>query len=72
MASTSATATATMIAAAAVAVIARIGICRGGDRQRGSARSENNPRQHGNSPFEPEKRLFRRTVPSSQRLELAG
>lgn len=56
-------ATAAMASAASMTTWVRI--CRGGDRQRRGARDEKHPGQHGNSPFEREKRPVRCTVPIS-------
>lgn len=58
--------------AAVLIVAARPCHCRGRDRQRGNARSEKHPGQHGKSPFEREKRSVRCTVPSGKRTEPAG
>jgi hypothetical protein len=46
-------------------------ICRDSDRQRGNARGEKQPAQHGKSPFEREKRSARCTVPTPKRMEPA-
>ena len=74
-AATVASATAMRLAASAATVLivaARPRHCRGRDRQRGNARGEKHPGQHGKSPFEREKRSVRCTVPSGKRTEPAG
>jgi hypothetical protein len=46
--------------------------CRGCDRQRGTARGENDPGQHEKSPSERDKRSVRFTVPTPKRRELSA
>ena len=66
------TAAATVLAASTMMIAARARHCRGGNRQRGYSRGEEQPGQHGNSPFEPQKRFARCTVPTPKRMERAG
>jgi hypothetical protein len=67
-----ATAAMTLRWPAAAVAVPWVSGCRGCDRQRGDPRGEKYPGQHGETPFERQKRPVRCAVPTVKRMELAA